>query len=185
MNNNSVEYGMSDAIADMRQGFFFHLNKLKIVISDSAVQGQEGNVDMLLRWCLQLMEVRRMLSGWLDKDTILVADRLWGVKKKIIWAKSVSAQKSYDTSLNAMNKENYLHMIESIERELDGIQISMYDCMQKRRLTAPFEDDADPFEKWAEEAGADDDDEVGEGGEDENNTETDSGQSNNDSEKQA
>lgn len=151
-------FGVGDPSADMRQGFYYHVNKIRMQISIERVKGASQDVEGLLNWCSLLYELYTLMIAFIPKEDIEYFEKLADIEDSIIRLSNKKREmKSNDESIKLLANKDFITYYSKIQKALHDRQKKLYYLMTKRNMVLPIEDTIDPFEKWALEAGADPD----------------------------
>lgn len=150
---------IGNVASDMRQGFYYHLNQLRMLITDLRIKAGAGDVESLLAWCDALYELYTLTAAFIhDKKMHEYFEALAKIEDEIVKLRDAQkSMKSHDEQLRWQASNTYIRNYSNIQRKLHDRQKFLYMHITRRKLVVPLDDSVDPFEKWAEEAGADED----------------------------
>jgi len=145
-------------MSDMRQGFYYHTNRIRMSITEARIKSASGDIQGLLDWCALLYELYTILSYWITKEEdITFFEELAEIEDKIIETKNLLVgAKSYDAAIKWQSNKDFITNYSIVQKKLHLRQKTLYAMMVKNKMVVPMDDAIDPYSRWEIEAGAED-----------------------------
>ena len=132
--------------ADSRQLYYFHIHKLKMQISEFAINAGTGDVKGLLLWCGALLELYRNLKIP-DKDRPYY-ETLMDIEDEILMLQNqMRLFKSSDEAIKFQARNEFVSNYSRIQRQLHEKQISLFVFRWMSKMEVPFEENIDALTK--------------------------------------